>query len=68
LPVSIKSGDDYCEHRQSRKKFLDIGTINPQRLSAVDCGDAKALPPSSSPTHRAENRRVDTVYTTEDEK
>jgi flagellar motor protein MotB len=50
------------------QNILDIGKINPQRLSAIDCGDSKALPPSSSPTHRAENRRVDTVYTTEDEK
>jgi chemotaxis protein MotB len=50
------------------KYFVDIGKINPQRLSAVGYGESRPLVPNSSPANRARNRRVEIVLAMEDEK
>ena len=50
------------------KYFIEVGNINPQRLSAVGYGESRPLVPNSSPANLAKNRRVEIVLTTEDEK
>jgi len=50
------------------KYFIDVGQINPRRLSAVGYGDSKPLVPNDAPATRARNRRVEIVLVTEGEK
>lgn len=50
------------------KYFVDVGNINPQRLSAVGYGESRPLVPNSSAANLAKNRRVEIVLATEDEK
>ncbi len=50
------------------KYFVDVGNINPQRLSAVGYGESRPLVSNSSPANHAKNRRVEIVLATEDEK
>jgi chemotaxis protein MotB len=50
------------------KYFVDVGKINPQRLSAVGYGESRPLVPNDSAANRARNRRVEIVLVTEDEK
>ena len=50
------------------KYLVDVGNINPQRLSAVGYGESRPLVPNSSPANLAKNRRVEIVLATEDEK
>ena len=50
------------------KYFIDVGKINPRRLSAVGYGDSKPLVPNDAPAARAKNRRVEIVLVTEGEK
>ena len=50
------------------KYFVDVGKINPQRLSAVGYGESMPLVPNDGPAGRAKNRRVEIVLATEDEK
>jgi chemotaxis protein MotB len=50
------------------KYFVDVGKINPQRLSAVGYGESRPLKPNNSPANLAQNRRVEIVLVTEDEK
>jgi len=49
------------------KYFVDVGKINPQRLSAVGYGKSRPLVSNNSPAGRAKNRRVEIVLVTEDE-
>jgi chemotaxis protein MotB len=50
------------------KYFVDVGKINPQRLSAVGYGESRPLVPNDGPAGRAKNRRVEIVLATEDAK
>jgi chemotaxis protein MotB len=50
------------------KYFVDVGKINPQRLSAVGYGASRPLAPNDAAAGRAKNRRVEIVLATEDEK
>jgi chemotaxis protein MotB len=50
------------------KYLVDIGKINPQRLSAVGYGESRPLAPNDSTANRARNRRVEIVLVTEGEK
>lgn len=50
------------------KYFVDVGKINPQRLSAVGYGESRPLVPNDTAAGRAKNRRVEIVLATEDEK
>ena len=50
------------------KYFVDVGKINPQRLTAVGYGESRPLVANDSPANRARNRRVEIVLATEDEK
>jgi len=50
------------------KYFVDVGKINPQRLSAVGYGESRPLLPNDAASGRAKNRRVEIVLATEDEK
>jgi chemotaxis protein MotB len=50
------------------KYLIDIGKINPQRLSAVGYGDSRPLVANDTATGRAKNRRVEIVLITEGEK
>jgi chemotaxis protein MotB len=43
------------------KYFIDIGKIEPQRLSAVGYGDSKPVYPNDSPANREKNRRVEII-------
>jgi len=47
------------------KYFAEIGTINPQRLSAVGYGETRPQAPNDIPANRARNRRVEIVLATE---
>ena len=47
------------------KYFAEIGTINPQRLSAVGYGETRPLAPNDLPANRTRNRRVEIVLATE---
>jgi chemotaxis protein MotB len=50
-------------------KFLvDVGHINPQRLSAVGYGESRPIVPNDSPANRAKNRRVEIILVMEAEK
>jgi len=49
------------------KYFIDVGKINPRRLSAAGYGDSKPLVPNDAPATRARNRRVEIVLVTEGE-
>lgn len=50
------------------KYFVDVGKINPKRLSAVGYGESRPLVANDSPANRARNRRVEIVLETEGEK
>jgi len=50
------------------KYFVDVGKINPQRLSAVGYGASRPLASNDAAAGRAKNRRVEIVLATEDEK
>jgi chemotaxis protein MotB len=50
------------------KYLVDIGKINPERLSAVGYGESRPLVPNDSAANRARNRRVEIVLVTEGEK
>jgi len=50
------------------KYFIDVGKINPKRLSAVGYGESRPMVANSSPANRARNRRVEIVLEMEDEK
>ncbi|UCD77833.1 MAG: flagellar motor protein MotB [Desulfobacterales bacterium] len=50
------------------KYFVDVGKINPQRLSAVGYGESRPIVPNDSAANRARNRRVEIVLVTEGEK
>ena len=50
------------------KYFIDVGKINPQRLSAVGYGESRPMVANTSSVNRARNRRVEIVLATEDEK
>lgn len=50
------------------KYFVNVGKVNPQRLSAVGYGESRSLVPNNSPANRAKNRRVEIVLSTEGEK
>jgi len=50
------------------KYFVDVGKINPQRLSAVGYGESRPLQPNNAAAGRAKNRRAEIVFATEDEK
>lgn len=50
------------------KYFVDVGKVNPQRLSAVGYGESRPVVPNNSPANRAKNRRVEIVLATEGEK
>ncbi len=47
------------------KYFAEIGTINPDRLSAVGYGETRPLAPNDLPANRTRNRRVEIVLATE---
>jgi len=47
------------------KYFAEIGTINPQRLSAVGYGATRPQAPNDIPANRARNRRVEIVLAME---
>jgi len=49
------------------KSFVDIGKMNPQKLSAVGYGESRPLVPKDASTGHAINRRVELVLATEDE-
>ncbi|CAB1059711.1 Flagellar motor rotation protein MotB [Olavius sp. associated proteobacterium Delta 1] len=46
------------------KYFVDVGKINPQRLSAVGYGESRPLVPNDAPARRAKNRRVEIILVT----
>jgi chemotaxis protein MotB len=46
------------------KYFVDVGKINPQRLSAVGYGESRPLVPHDAPARRARNRRVEIILVT----
>lgn len=50
------------------KYFVDVGKVNPQRLSAVGYGESRPLASNDTAAGRAKNRRVEIVLATEDEK
>ena len=50
------------------KYFVEVGKINPKRLSAVGYGESRPMVTNDSPANRARNRRVEIVLETEDEK
>jgi len=50
------------------KYFVEVGKINPTRLSAVGYGESRPLVPNDSAAHRAKNRRVEIVLVTEGDK
>jgi chemotaxis protein MotB len=50
------------------KYFVEVGNINPKRLSAVGYGESRPMVANDSPANRARNRRVEIVLETEDEK
>ena len=50
------------------KYFVEVGKINPKRLSAVGYGESRPMVANDTPANRARNRRVEIVLETEDEK
>ena len=50
------------------KYFVEVGKINPKRLSAVGYGESRPMIANDTPANRARNRRVEIVLETEDEK
>ena len=50
------------------KYLIDVGGINPHRLSAVGYGESRPMAPNDSPADRAKNRRVEIVLVMEGKK
>jgi chemotaxis protein MotB len=50
------------------KYLIDVGGINPQRLSAVGYGESRPMAPNDSAANRAKNRRVEIVLVMEGKK
>jgi len=50
------------------RHFVDVGKINPRRLSAAGYGESKPLFPNDTPEHRARNRRVEIFLMMEEKK
>jgi len=50
------------------KYLIDVGGMNPHRLSAVGYGESRPIAPNDSPAYRAKNRRVEIVLIMEGKK